>query len=420
MKRLPIIVLTLALCLLTAGCGAKPNEPDDGDSAKAEIVERMATVTAEEIKYVPSFVADVSLNAEEVASILNEAAEHRSKQPDSGLHHYTMEIYLSGGPDAYSSSDEHFVFFAGLDENHINGIYFNGKGDSSSMSFEDETLYWLIRNSYRTEVQVDKDAYEYHQAILDRRAQRLAAQCASPSRTDILTGYEVVQFYQKEVLTDESGSYTVYCWEPAFLADSTDAVPWVGGMYLDADGRVCAYEQYTYFVAKGESGNFPAYRFLFWDLYNGETEEAGKEHALQRIRQAFEPAVQAHWAEDVLDGISDYHEVSVSTAEPLARVLLSLRVCRKGLQGAGNRGFSHERQPIVFHRRTVCSGRVDTRSSVAAEYDILWPAAVLRSILCGRQRRNDKLFHQYERQRRLCDFNRVFTVHTVAVQPRTV
>ena len=335
MKRLPIIVLTLALCLLTAGCGAKPNEPDDGDSAKAEIVERMATVTAEEIKYVPSFVADVSLNAEEVASILNEAAEHRSKQPDSGLHHYTMEIYLSGGPDAYSSSDEHFVFFAGLDENHINGIYFNGKGDSSSMSFEDETLYWLIRNSYRTEVQVDKDAYEYHQAILDQRAQRLAAQCASPSRTDILTGYEVVQFYQKEVLTDESGSYTVYCWEPAFLTASPDDIPWAGGMYLDADGRLCAYEQYTYFVTKGESGDFPPYRFLFWDLYNGETEEAGKEHALQRIRQAFEPAIQAHWAEDVLVGLSDYHEVSVSTAEPLARVLLSCEYAVKDFKVLG-------------------------------------------------------------------------------------
>ena len=335
MKRLPIIVLTFALCLLTAGCGAKPNEPDDGDSAKAGIVERMATVTAEEIKYVPSFVADVSLNAEEVASILNEAAEHRSKQPDSGLHHYTMEIYLSGGPDAYSSSDEHFAFFAGLDENHINGIYFNGKGDSSIMSFEDETLYWLIRNSYRTEEHVDKNAYAYYRDTLDRRAQRLVSHCASPSRTDILTGYEVVQFYQKEVLADESGSYTVYCWEPAFLADSTDAVPWVGGMYLDADGRVCAYEQYTYFVTKGETGNFPAYRFLFWDLYNGETEEAGKEHALQRIRQAFEPAVQAHWAEDVLDGISDYHEVSVSTAEPTARVLLSCEYAVKDFKVIG-------------------------------------------------------------------------------------
>ena len=335
MKRLPIIVLTLALCLLTAGCGAKPNEPDDGDSAKAGIVERMATVAAEEIKYVPSFVADVSLNAEEVASILNEAAEHRSEQSGQGLNHYTMEIYLSGGPDAYSSSDEHFVFFAGLDKNHINGIYFNGKGDSSIMSFEDETLYWLIRNSYRTEEHVDKNAYAYYRDTLDRRAQRLVSHCVSPSRTDILTGYEVVQFYQKEVLTDESGSYTVYCWEPAFLADSTDAVPWVGGMCLDADGRVCAYEQYTYFVTKGESGDFPPYRFLFWDLYNGETEEAGKEHALQRIRQAFEPAVQAHWAEDVLVGLSDYHEVSVSTAEPLARVLLSCEYAVKDFKVLG-------------------------------------------------------------------------------------
>ena len=335
MKRLPIIVLTLALCLLTAGCGAKPNEPDDGDSAKAGIVERMATVTAEEIKYVPSFVADVSLNAEEVASILNEAAEHRSKQPDSGLHHYTMEIYLSGGPDAYSSSDEHFAFFAGLDENHINGIYFNGKGDSSIMSFEDETLYWLIRNGYRTEVQVDKDAYEYHQAILDQRAQRLVSHCASPSQTDILTGYEVVQFYQKEVLTDESGSYTVYCWEPAFLTASPDDIPWAGGMYLDADGRLCAYEQYTYFVTKGETGDFQPYRFLPWDLYNRETEDAEKAHTLQRIRQAFEPAVQARWAEDVLDGISDYHEVSVSTAEPLARVLLSCEYAVKDFKVLG-------------------------------------------------------------------------------------
>ena len=335
MKRLPIIVLTLALCLLTAACGAKPNEPDDGDSAKAGIVERMATVTAEEIKYVPSFVADVSLNAEEVASVLNAAAEHHSEQPGQGLDHYTMEIYLSGEPDAYNSSDEHFVFFAGLDENHINGIYFNGKGDSHRMSFEDETLYWLIRNSYRTEEHVDKDAYAYYRDTLDRRAQRLVSHCVSPSRTDILTGYEVVQFYQKEVLTDESGSYTVYCWEPAFLTASPDDIPWAGGMYLDADGRLCAYEQYTYFVTKGETGDFPPYRFLPWDLYNRETEEAEKAHTLQRIRQAFEPAVQVHWAEDVLAGLSDYHEVSVSTAEPLARVLLSCEYAVKDFKVLG-------------------------------------------------------------------------------------
>lgn len=335
MKRLPIIVLTFALCLLIAGCGAKPNEPADGDSTKAGIVERMATVKAEEIKYISSFFSREHVSAEDMAHVLNAAAEHRSEQSGQGLDHYTMEIYLSGGPDAYSSSDEHFVFSVGLDENHINGIYFNGKGDSSRMSFEDEALYWLIRNGYRTEEHIDKNAYEHYQDLLDRRAQRLAAQCASPSRTDILTGYEVVQFYQKEVLTDESGSYTVYCWEPAFLTDSPDDIPWAGGMYLDADGRLCAYEQYTYFVTKGETGNFPAYRFLPWDLYNGETEDAEKAHTLQRIRQAFEPAVQACWAEDVLDGISDYHEVSVSTAEPLARVLLSCEYAVKDFKVLG-------------------------------------------------------------------------------------
>lgn len=97
MKRLPIIVLTFALCLLTAGCGAKPNEPADGDSAKAGIVERMATVKAEEIKYISSFFSREHVSAEDMASVLNAAAEHRSEQSGQGLDHYTMEIYLSGG-----------------------------------------------------------------------------------------------------------------------------------------------------------------------------------------------------------------------------------------------------------------------------------------------------------------------------------
>ena len=81
MKRLPIIVLTFALCLLTAGCGAKPNEPADGDSAKAGIVERMATVKAEEIKYISSFFSHEHVSAEDMASVLNAAAEHHSEQP---------------------------------------------------------------------------------------------------------------------------------------------------------------------------------------------------------------------------------------------------------------------------------------------------------------------------------------------------
>ena len=36
MKRLPIIVLTFALCLLIAGCGAKPNEPAKSGDRRAD------------------------------------------------------------------------------------------------------------------------------------------------------------------------------------------------------------------------------------------------------------------------------------------------------------------------------------------------------------------------------------------------
>ena len=87
MKRLPIIVLMLAFCLLIAGCGTKPNEPDDGDHAKAGIVERMATVKAEDIKYISSFIFPGHVTAEDMASVLNAAAEHHSEQPGQGLDH---------------------------------------------------------------------------------------------------------------------------------------------------------------------------------------------------------------------------------------------------------------------------------------------------------------------------------------------
>ncbi len=104
-------------------------------------------------------------------------------------------------------------------------------------------------------------------------------------------------------------------------------------MYLDADGRVCAYEQYTYFVTKGESGNFPAYRFCSGDLYN-EKPKKGKEHALQRIRQAFEPAIQARGRRMC------WSAFLITTRFPSVRQsrwpgAAFLRVCRKGLQGAG-------------------------------------------------------------------------------------
>ncbi len=174
-----------------------------------------------------------------------------------------------------------------------------------------------------TESWVDQDAYVVNSGILDRRAQRLLDEYSLILQTTALSGYEIVNFYQKETLSDESGTYTVYCWEPAFLTTSHESISLADGAYFNTSGRLCGYEQFTYFVVKDEAGDFPTYRFLSADLFNGTGEGAANAHALQRIKQAFEPAVQGDWAEDVLGNYSSYNEVSVSSEEPVAQVLFS-------------------------------------------------------------------------------------------------
>lgn len=174
-----------------------------------------------------------------------------------------------------------------------------------------------------TESWVDQDAYNLYRGFLDSRAQRLLEECSSLLQTTALNGYEVVKFYQKETIADESGTYTVYCWEPAFLVASPEDISLPDGVYFDSSGRLCGYEQFTYFVVKDETGDFPTYRFLNADLLNGAGEGTTNELVLQRIKQAFEPAVQGDWAEDALGDYSNYNEVSASSDEPVAQVLFS-------------------------------------------------------------------------------------------------
>lgn len=174
-----------------------------------------------------------------------------------------------------------------------------------------------------TESWVDQDAYVVYSGILDRRAERLMEECSSKLQTTALSGYEVVNFHQEETLSDESGTYTVYCWEPAFLTTSHEGISLADGAYFDTSGRLCGYEQFTYFVVKDETGDFPTYRFLSEDLFNGTGEGTASAHALQRIKQAFEPLVRGDWAEDALGDYSNYNEVSVSSEEPVAQVLFS-------------------------------------------------------------------------------------------------
>ncbi len=329
MKKLFAFVLSLTFLFLIVGCGAQgdtsPSEDaSDTDSGAAEIlIERMKTIKADDLIYITAISDRVS--AKELASALNEAAAHGTDRAEAGPSYYSLEAYLTGSPEGYSSEDEHFTFFAGLEDNMVEVLYHKpGNEEDMRMLFDDETLYRLIRNNYRTETKIDQEDYEKYREILTDRMENSLQISKEGTGASGFTGYELASFYKENTFTDGEDTYVVYEWNPVFTTDDPDRVLWAGGMYLDADARVCAFEQYTYFVVKNPDTGSQDHRFLFWDLYFGEDEAAAQKNALLRIRQAFESDVRAQWAEKALSSFSDHDEFTADEAEPQSQILFSV------------------------------------------------------------------------------------------------
>lgn len=257
----------------------------DDDDAKAGIIERMATVAEDDIKYISS--AFDHITAQQLAEALNSAAAHRTDAPENFYTFYDLTAYLS---DVYSSDEEHFILRAGLEENFVNILYQNGSGVSEEGVFSDSTLYWLIRNNYRTEENIEMAYYNKYRDIIEDRALECVQNAKNMDGNPVFTGYKITRFERIDVFETDNGEYEVYSWDVAFPIDTNEVmkIAWAGGMYLDAEERVRAYEQETYFVVKTMIPDAEyEYRFLFWDLYNGPDEATGRENALYAIETAF-------------------------------------------------------------------------------------------------------------------------------------
>jgi hypothetical protein len=183
MKKITVFALLLGmLCLLALnGCAVeKPDLSGNGretensfanradandDYAKTGIIERMSTVTEDDIKYISS--AFDPITAKQLADALNSAAEHRADAPVDFYTFYDLTAYLS---DFYSSDEEHFILRAGLEENFVNVLYRNGTEGSEEGIFSDSALYWLILNNYRTEENIETEYYNQYRDIIEARA----------------------------------------------------------------------------------------------------------------------------------------------------------------------------------------------------------------------------------------------------------
>ncbi len=293
-KRMLALGMVLICLLLWTGCGKLGTASQGGEEAdalKERVLERMQTLTADDVKWLDGPFAPVS--TQQFSDVMQAAAAHQidfeEEEPPFHRDYYTLTAYLSGGPEGYSSEDEQFTLFAGLEEDFVTVRYHGKEGENAILWFSDGDLYRLIRNSYHSENAVDETAYAPYRERIEARAQEAVEHSGDAVGAAPFSGYEVVAFIPVDAFETSDGSYTVYAWDVAFLTDDPDAVCWAGGMYLDAEARVRAYEQETYFAVKREQDGTEKVRFLFWDLFAGPDEETGRANARSAVEQAFAP-----------------------------------------------------------------------------------------------------------------------------------
>ena len=300
MKRSALFVFALLFLLLCACAkpatepaaaqeAPAPTEPPEsetsasGQQARSPAAARMADLTVDDIHYTDFDVDDAALCA-----ALREASACETAQESDCLRHYMLTVYLT---DDYSSAAENLFLAAGLDEPYVCISYRDPAGSSHDAVFKNETLYWLLRNVYRVEQDVDEAALAKYQDILDASAQnKIADSLALADATGFpgYTGFEIYRLVRTDSFADGADAYDVYSWDAAFLTDEPDKVPYAGGMRLDAEGRIVGKMENTVFAVKNPDTGKEDYRFLHWGIYQGETEEARTQNARAEILAAFD------------------------------------------------------------------------------------------------------------------------------------
>ena len=234
---------------------------------------KMSSLTAEDIT---GIITDswVRPEAEELIPLMNAAAAHYIAPPEdtSLLPFWQAEVFLAGGPDSWSSLDEHYDLCASLTEDLVRVRYCNGTPPNQAEEFwlEDAALYSLIRGCYRSDGVIDPDAWKEYGAYLKARAQETVDTYA-PYGAGRFVGYDIIRLEKTEYRwhAENGESLPVYTWNVAFYPEDVSHVGWAGGMRLDADERVVGFEQYTYFAVR-EKSEEPELIFLGWDEFLGE------------------------------------------------------------------------------------------------------------------------------------------------------
>ena len=246
-----------------------------------DVINRLSLLTAEDIKHTAGFC---EVDKAELAALIGAATVNRIDRQDDFRIIWDIEVYLSGGPNSYNTgTDEWLRISAGLQENVVEIRYTPFPGRVITHYVNAPPLYWMVRNTYRTEEYVDEDAFARYGDILSARAQ--ARVDGSKLNEVPYTGYEIVYLAKVDEFMQDGEKYEIYEWDVAFLHDNP-ITTLAGGMWVDSDLRIRSLDQETYFVTR-TSGDLVDYQFFFYDLYFGQDEDSGRANAHATITEVF-------------------------------------------------------------------------------------------------------------------------------------
>ena len=224
------------------------------NTADQALLERLANLTAEDIRYVSWYGSNEPPTAEELAELLRQAAEHPIDHADFTLNGsatdvvWTLDCYLAPKDQETYSGDDALYLQAGLEENVVE-VFGGANLPGGRLHLESEALYQLLRTSLDTPDDIDQEAYAACKALTDAYYDARLAQVSADGG---FVGWELTGFREAD---DEAAlDARAYAISAAFYTDPPEGALRLlaGGMYADSSLRAHGLDwQRVYLVTIG-------------------------------------------------------------------------------------------------------------------------------------------------------------------------
>ena len=224
------------------------------NTADQALLERLANLTAEDIRYVSWYGSNEPPTAEELAELLRQAAEHPVDHDSLTLNGsatdvvWTLDCYLAPKDQETYSGDDALYLQAGLEENVVE-VFGGANLPGGRLHLESEALYQLLRTSLDTPDDIDQEAYAACKALTDAYYDARLAQVSADGG---FVGWELTGFREAD---DEAAlDARAYAISAAFYTDPPEGALRLlaGGMYVDSSLRAHGLDwQRVYLVTIG-------------------------------------------------------------------------------------------------------------------------------------------------------------------------